>query len=282
MHENLIFLSYRRTDTAPYTLALKLELEDQLRAANVFVDTHHIQGADRWDQEIEVALRMAKVVIPIIGHTWVGPISERLRRIDNSEDWVRRELEFALKEKANAVLPLLVDGTPPLNPETLPPGCRDITKIQAIEIDLNSWDISVGKLVSALTHRFGFERKQTQFKYPKPNPLIARTIAIPWSDLELQISTFLPMWAIEFSDDEKRLHHKRVELTRTFEFSSFSDAMKFISSVAEHADRIQHHPRWMNVWRSVKIYLTTWDAGHRVTALDIEFARYLDRIFRRR
>jgi hypothetical protein len=67
MLENLIFLSYRRADTAPFTLALKLELEDQLRAAQVFVDAHHIQGADRWAKEIETALRTAKVVLPVIG-----------------------------------------------------------------------------------------------------------------------------------------------------------------------------------------------------------------------
>ncbi len=41
--------------------------------------------------------------------------------------------------------------------------------------------------------------------------------------------------------------------------------------------RVQHHPRWMNLWVTVKIWLTTLDAGHRVTALDIEFARFLDR-----
>jgi len=50
-----------------------------------------------------------------------------------------------------------------------------------------------------------------------------------------------------------------------------------VNLVAEHAKRVQHHPRWMNLWVTVKIWLTTLDAGHRVTALDIEFARFLDR-----
>lgn len=109
MLENLIFLSYRRADSAPHTLALKLELEDRFRAAQVFVDTHHISGADRWAAEIEDAVRAAKVVVPIIGPNWVGR-TENGRRIDDPDDWVRKEVEFALEWKPNAVLPVLVAG----------------------------------------------------------------------------------------------------------------------------------------------------------------------------
>jgi len=49
---------------------------------------------------------------------------------------------------------------------------------------------------------------------------------------------------------------------------------------ARHATEVQHHPRLMNMWRTVTVWLSTWDAGHRITLLDIEFARYLDRKFK--
>ena len=48
---NLIFLSYRRADTAAQALALRLELETQLRAAQIFLDTHTIQGGDVWPKQ---------------------------------------------------------------------------------------------------------------------------------------------------------------------------------------------------------------------------------------
>ncbi|NJO36241.1 MAG: 4a-hydroxytetrahydrobiopterin dehydratase, partial [Rhodospirillales bacterium] len=39
---------------------------------------------------------------------------------------------------------------------------------------------------------------------------------------------------------------------------------------------------WMNIWRTVTIWLCTWDAGHRVTELDLQFAKTIDRIYSRR
>src|SRR5260370_36095532 len=69
---NLIFLSYRRADTATSTLALRLELQTQLQAAQIFVDTHTIQSGDGWPHQIDDALRLAKVVIPVIGQAWGG------------------------------------------------------------------------------------------------------------------------------------------------------------------------------------------------------------------
>src|ERR1700687_5827542 len=85
---NLIFLSYRRSDSAAHTLALRLELETQLRAAQIFVDTHAVQGGETWPVQIEDALYLAKVVIPIIGKSWAGVDSAGRRRIDDPEDWV--------------------------------------------------------------------------------------------------------------------------------------------------------------------------------------------------
>jgi pterin-4a-carbinolamine dehydratase len=276
---NLIFLSYRRADAAPHALALKMVIEEQLRAVSVFLDTHHIQDADRWEREIEVALKSAKVVIAVIGRDWAGIEDGEQRRLDDPADWVRREISTALREKPNAVLPVLIDGAAVPGAETLPPDCRDLPAIQGIVVDLNSWESSVGNIVGSLADRFGFARKQANWKYPQPDPLVASTIPVPWPDLDAQVRNFLPEWSIEFVDDKKQRHHKHIELSRTFEFDTFRKAMEFMQVVAEHAEAVQHHPRWENLWRNVKVSLSTWDAGHRVTALDLEFARYLDRTF---
>ncbi len=42
---------------------------------------------------------------------------------------------------------------------------------------------------------------------------------------------------------------------------------------------IWHHPRWENVWRTLNVYLTTWDIGQRISDRDIVLALYLDRAF---
>jgi len=90
----------------------------------------------------------------------------------------------------------------------------------------------------------------------------------------------MPDWTIEFSDDPQLADHKRIELTRDFVFASFEKAIEFMNTVAKQATQVDHHPRWMNLWRTVTVWLSTWDAGHRVTDLDIQFAKFMDRCFR--
>lgn len=41
----------------------------------------------------------------------------------------------------------------------------------------------------------------------------------------------------------------------------------------------QHHPRWENIWRTVVIWLSTWDIGHKPSQLDLDLAREVERIY---
>jgi pterin-4a-carbinolamine dehydratase len=45
--------------------------------------------------------------------------------------------------------------------------------------------------------------------------------------------------------------------------------------------RLQHHPRWENTWRTVSIWLSTWDIGHKPSALDIELAEVIESVYKR-
>jgi pterin-4a-carbinolamine dehydratase len=277
---NLIFLSYRRADTAPHTLALKLELETRLRAVQLFIDTHVIQAGDAWPSEIETALSTAKVIIPIIGKSWEGTAERGERRIDDPTDWVHREVKFALENKRDALIPILVDGAPRRRAEQLPHSLRELALIEPLTVDVNNWETSISSLVKLLNTKFTFEGKRTRYKFPTPHPLIKKTIPFPWSDLEMEVLRHLNQWRLEFSDDPDKLHYKRVELTRDFEFKSFEKAMAFVEIAAKYATDVDHHPRWMNIWKTVTVWLSTWDAGHRVTALDIQFARFLERKYK--
>jgi pterin-4a-carbinolamine dehydratase len=276
---NLIFLSYRRADTATSTLALRLELQTQLRAAQIFVDTHTIQSGDAWPHQIDDALRVAKVIIPVIGKSWAGGDEVGKRRIDDPKDWVHKELAMALAQKRSAVMPVLVDGARRLRRADLPEPLQDLADIQPLKIDLDQWDHDLQSLIQVLNER-GFEAKTRNFKYPEPDPLKWKTMAVPWDVLETEVAQRLPNWRIEISDDIDNLHYKRVELVRDFDFESFEKAMEFMQVVAKHAGEIDHHPRWMNLWRTVTVWLSTWDAGRRVTALDVQLAQYLERKYK--
>ena len=62
---------------------------------------------------------------------------------------------------------------------------------------------------------------------------------------------------------------------RRFEFSDFVSAFGWMSSVALVAERMNHHPDWSNVYRTVEVRLWTHDAGG-LTSLDFELARAMN------
>lgn len=68
-------------------------------------------------------------------------------------------------------------------------------------------------------------------------------------------------------------------LTRTFIFKNFSEAFSFMTRVAMLAEQHEHHPNWSNVWNSVKIELTTHDAGNTITQKDRDLAAAIDKLF---
>lgn len=68
------------------------------------------------------------------------------------------------------------------------------------------------------------------------------------------------------------------QLTRTFEFKDFREAMAFMVRVAFIADSMDHHPEWSNVYNKVSIKLSTHDAGNKVTDKDRKLAKEIDNI----
>ena len=67
----------------------------------------------------------------------------------------------------------------------------------------------------------------------------------------------------------------RGAIRRSFRFADFGQAFSFMTALALHAERHDHHPEWFNVYNRVDITLTTHDAGG-LTALDLAFARQAD------
>ncbi|HEY1632046.1 MAG TPA: 4a-hydroxytetrahydrobiopterin dehydratase [Rhizomicrobium sp.] len=82
---------------------------------------------------------------------------------------------------------------------------------------------------------------------------------------------------------EAGLGHWTVEgekLHRELRFADFPRAFGFMASVATIAQAMDHHPEWFNVYSTVKIWLTTHDAGG-ITANDIVLARKIDELYGR-
>jgi 4a-hydroxytetrahydrobiopterin dehydratase len=66
------------------------------------------------------------------------------------------------------------------------------------------------------------------------------------------------------------------KLHRAFNFADFVTAFGFMARAALAAERMNHHPEWFNVYKTVEVTLSTHDAGG-LTELDIKLAEAMDR-----
>lgn len=71
------------------------------------------------------------------------------------------------------------------------------------------------------------------------------------------------------------------QLTAVFQFRNFIEAFAFMTEVAFHAEKQNHHPNWSNVWNTVTIQLSTHDAGNIVTEKDRRLAAAIDTIYQK-
>lgn len=65
------------------------------------------------------------------------------------------------------------------------------------------------------------------------------------------------------------------KLHRELKFDNFIEAFGFMSKVAIHAEKMNHHPEWFNVYNTVKIDLATHDVGG-ISELDFQLAETIN------
>ena len=68
------------------------------------------------------------------------------------------------------------------------------------------------------------------------------------------------------------------QLCKDVALSDFREAVAVMVRIAFEAEQRDHHPVMTNVYNRLSIKLNTHDAGHKVTALDVDLAGAIDRI----
>ena len=69
----------------------------------------------------------------------------------------------------------------------------------------------------------------------------------------------------------------RDAISKKFTFKDFNQAFGFMTRAALVAEKMDHHPEWFNVYKTVEVTLATHDAGG-VTELDVKLAEAMDKI----
>ena len=99
MQNKKIFISYRREDTSGESGRLKDKLELEFGKDSIFYDVETLEAGLNFDQSIAKALDESGVLLAMIGPHWLK-VSDALGnpRIQNSDDWVKKEIAAALKK----------------------------------------------------------------------------------------------------------------------------------------------------------------------------------------
>jgi 4a-hydroxytetrahydrobiopterin dehydratase len=69
----------------------------------------------------------------------------------------------------------------------------------------------------------------------------------------------------------------RDAIAKTFVFRDFNEAFGFMTRAALIAEKLDHHPEWFNVYKTVAVTLSTHDAGG-LTARDVALAEAMNRL----
>ena len=156
-----LFINYRNDDTGPVAAALRRELIKRLARGEVFLDYLSIEPGEPWPDRLRREVEQSTVVIALIGRHWLTlQGADGIRRLDDPEDWVRKELESALAGN-KVIIPVLVDGAVPLVKSAFRtiPQIEALAEKQAVPLSTREWEAHFEGLL-ALLEKNGFRWDQ--------------------------------------------------------------------------------------------------------------------------
>jgi len=129
-----IFLSYRRDDTEHITGRIRDRLGTRFGDQAIFRDVDSIPAGIDFIRNVEESIRVARVLVAIIGPQWVAAVDRQgRRRLEQPDDPVRFELETAIGLGV-PILPVLVKQAVMPARDDLPASLATLSSINAVII----------------------------------------------------------------------------------------------------------------------------------------------------
>jgi hypothetical protein len=169
-----VFICYRREDTAAHAGRLYDAMASRFGERNVFMDVDIAPGVDFVEHITEV-VSGCQVLIVVMGPNWATVEDEDgAVRIADPDDFVRLEVETALRRPDVTPIPVLVSEARMPKREDLPPELRPLARRNALEMSNSRWRYDVDRLnntLDALLTDLTRSRENVAPPTPVPEPL---------------------------------------------------------------------------------------------------------------
>lgn len=167
-----IFINYRRGDEPGFALALYGQLEQAFAVEQLFMDVEGgIPAGHDFVQVLKSQVQQCDVLLALIGQGWLKATDETgARRLDNPDDFVRIEIESAMR-LGKRVIPVLVNKAEMPRTADLPERLQALARRHAVRLTQERFRADVQGLITVLqgalreaeTARHAAKRRQ-----PKP------------------------------------------------------------------------------------------------------------------
>lgn len=149
-----VFISYRREDSAGHAGRLHDYLTKHFGEDRIFMDVVTIKPGINFATEIEDSLKKTNVFILVIGNSWLDiRDTNNKSRLENSNDFVRLEVETALK-LGIPVIPVLVQNSMMPGEDDLPKTIKELAKYNAVRLNDDHWVSDINYLTDFLELSF--------------------------------------------------------------------------------------------------------------------------------
>jgi hypothetical protein len=150
-----IFISYRREDSGASAGRLYDRLREHFGDDKIFMDLDSIEPGLDFIEVIERTIASCDVLIALIGRQWLmSTDAAGQRRLDDPEDFVRREIVMALRRNIR-VIPILIQGTSMPRAATLSDDLQPLTRRNAVELSDMHFRRDVDQLIVVLDRVLG-------------------------------------------------------------------------------------------------------------------------------
>jgi WD40 repeat protein len=150
-----IFINYRRNEDRGFPRLLFDKLKGVFGEDQLFMDVEKLGGTNDFPETLAQEIRACSVLLVMIGKEWLWLEDEKGRRLGRADDFVTMEIELALRLN-KVVIPILVNGVPPLQENDLPPVLRQLWRCNALPLANDRFDGDVHKIAKTVGNHLGW------------------------------------------------------------------------------------------------------------------------------